>query len=177
MRAALVVALLGVLALATGCDDGGPRTYTVAASAGAALLEPGDHLRIDLGENDPAADSAWFLLKDPDPTVLTDNGSDFESECPGNGQACRGRYYWDFTAAGSGFEALAFQQCLHGVCRPPASSAASPSRSTCECGERQDAVHAVKPPSPSPRSSLPPGPSTIDADAQSRSRRAASMAQ
>ncbi len=117
MRAALV-AFLGVLALATGCDDGGPRTYTVAATAGAALLEPGDHLRIDLGESDPAVAGAWFLLQDPDPAVLTDNGSDFESECPGNGQACRGRYYWDFTASGSGFEELAFQQCLHGSAPP-----------------------------------------------------------
>lgn len=114
---ALSVALLGVLALASGCDDGGPRTYTVAATAGAALLEPGDHLRIDLGEN-PAVDSAWFLLEDPDATVLTDNGSDLESECPGDGRPCRSRYYWDFTAAGPGFQSLTFQQCLHGSVPP-----------------------------------------------------------
>jgi hypothetical protein len=115
MRQALAVAVLGLLVLATGCDSG-PRTVTVAATAGAAVLQTGDHLRVDLGRNDPIGDAVWFLLEEPDPAILTDNGSNFESNCDRN--VCEGRDYWEFTAAGTGFETLSFRQCLNGTVPP-----------------------------------------------------------
>ena len=115
MRQALAVALLGVLVLTTGCDSE-PRTVTVTATAGAAVLQIGDHLRVDLGRDDPTSDAAWFLLQEPDPAILANNGSNFESNC--DDDVCEGRDYWEFTATGPGFETLSFQQCLNGSVPP-----------------------------------------------------------
>jgi hypothetical protein len=106
----LAVGLLLPVLLAASCDGSGPHTYTIRVSAGAALLEPGDHLRIDLGGND--AGTGWFLTQNPDDTILTPNGEDFN----------QGEHFWNFTAVGPGFQTLAFQECRDGTAPPTCSS-------------------------------------------------------
>jgi hypothetical protein len=118
LRPLALALVAGTLLFASGCDDGSGGVVTVPVSAGGAAVFPGQQVRVDLGVNDPNAPGDWFLVERPDPAILTDNGEDFESDCPDVATVCGGRTYWNFTAVAPGLASALFQQCFGGSVPP-----------------------------------------------------------
>jgi predicted secreted protein len=104
----LMIGLAGALAVVlAGCL--GPRDVTVSVDAGSAQVEPGQTLRVDFGDVNQSVGDSWYLVGEPDMSVLTNGGQDFDPDCANPG--CGGRLAWTFTAVRSGRTDVTFQYC------------------------------------------------------------------
>jgi hypothetical protein len=119
----------GLLVTVAGCgadeavvtvDDRG--TVSVAEGArvsgtesGAVAVALGEKVVVDLGYLNSSIGDGWFLVGQPDPAVLADEGEHYESECDEPG--CGGDLAWRFGTAGAGRTTITFRYCYRS--RPP----------------------------------------------------------
>jgi predicted secreted protein len=103
IRCAIATVCLVVLA---GC---GANTVEVSALDGTARVPRGDVLRVDLGKVNSSIGDSWHLVEKPDPAILSDGDSEYDSDCENPG--CGGRLGWKFTARGPGTTTLVFRYC------------------------------------------------------------------
>jgi predicted secreted protein len=107
MRRALALTCIVVLAfVAAAC---GPATVEVKATAGSASLAKGETLRVDFGDINESIGDSWYLVTQPDATILTEKDQVFDSRCGQPG--CASHMTWLFAAVGPGTTTVVFQYC------------------------------------------------------------------
>jgi len=103
------VVLAGVL-LAAGCFA--TPTIDVRYDASTAQLRVGEVLRVTFGEINTSVGDSWYLIGEPDRSVLGAGAEDFESDdCPDGHSGCASRLSWTFPAVGKGVTGLVFRYC------------------------------------------------------------------
>ena len=101
------LAVAAILVTAAGCT--GPTVVDAAVDGGSATLTVGEVLRVDFGDVNESVGDSWYLITPPDPSILGDNGRDYDSECDRPG--CGARLWWDFPAVAPGVTTVVFRYC------------------------------------------------------------------
>jgi hypothetical protein len=112
MRPVVVLSVLGLmLSACSGPDEGN----TVSRDAGTATVSIGEELWVDLGLVSTSVGDNWFLVEDPDASVLTETEQVNERPLAcelGMTDGCDDRLLWGFSAVAAGETELVFQYCF-----------------------------------------------------------------